>query len=153
VKRIALAVAGAAIVGLSACSNAAAPTAAHSAAPASHGTATPITPVSCRQQYATWQHGEGRGLITALGAVSAAGTVGDTQVLVVALKNARPAVARAARHPMPGCADPRGYWDILLMHVNAAAATGSSPSSVRAAMTGVPKIEHELTAELQQTTR
>ena len=148
-KRIALAVAGAAVVGLSACSHAAAPTAAS----ASHGTATPITPVSCRQQYATWQHGEGKGLMAALDAVSAAGTAGDTQVLTVALKNARPAVARAARHPMPACADPRGYWDVLLMHVNAAAATGSSASSVRAAMTGVPKIEHELTAELKTTAR
>lgn len=148
-KRIALAAAGAAVVGLAACSHAAAPTA--TAAPASHGTATPVTPVSCRQQYDTWQHGDGKGLMAALDAVSTAGTAGDTQVLTVALKNARTAVARAARHPMPSCADPMGYWDVLLMHVNAATARGSTASSVRASMTGVPKIEHELTVELKNT--
>jgi hypothetical protein len=54
---------------------------------------------------------------------------------------------------MPGCADPRGYWYALLMHVNAAAAEGSSASSTRAAMQGVPQVQHQLTAELKQTTR
>ncbi len=37
------------------------------------------------------------------------------------------------------------------MHVNAAVAGGGSASSVRAAMMNVPKIEHELTAELKRT--
>ena len=78
---------------------------------------------------------------------------GDPHALKAALKKARPAVALAARHPMPGCADPRGYWYVLLMHVNAAAAKGSSASSRRAALNGVPHIEHQLTAELKQTTQ
>jgi hypothetical protein len=72
-------------------------------------------------------------------------------VLTVALKKARPAVARAARYPVPACADPRGYWSVLLMHVNAAMASTGSASSVRAAMKDVPKIENELTAEIQAT--
>ena len=147
-KRIFLAAAGVAVAGLTACSNTATPTSAPAAASASHGTVR--TPVSCSQQYHTWQHGQGKGLIAALSAVSSAETAGDAKVLSVTLKQARPAVARAAHHPVPACADPRGYWDVLLMHVNAAAATKHSVSSVRAAMKDVPAIEHQLTAELKQ---
>ena len=146
-KRIILAAAGAAIAGLTACSHTAPPT----AAPASHGSAR--VPVSCSQQYNTWKHGQGQGVIAALDAVSSAETAGDTRVLTATLKKARPAVARAARHPVPACADPRGYWDVLLMHVTAAAATKGSASSMRAAMKDVPEIEHALIAELKHTAR
>jgi hypothetical protein len=145
-KRIALAAAGVAVVGLSACSHTAAP----AAAPAGHGTPSAVrVPVSCSQQYHTWKHGQGKGLIAALHAVSVAGAAGDSQALTVALKKAGPIVARAAHHPIPACADPRGYWDVLLMHVNAAVASKHSPSSVRAAIKAVPKIEHELTVEVK----
>jgi hypothetical protein len=144
-KRIALAAAVAAVAGLAACSGAAAP----AAAPASHR--NPPVPVSCSKQYDSWQHGPGKGLIAALDAVSTADTAGGTHVLTAALQKARPAVARAARHPVPACADPMGYWDVLLMHLSAATAGGSSASSARAAMTGVPKIEHQLAAELRHT--
>jgi hypothetical protein len=147
-KRIALAVVGVAVVGLAACSHPATPTAAHTTAPAR---ASPIVPVSCRQQFDTWRHGQGKGVMAALGAVSSAGTAGDARTLTDALQKARPAIARAARHPIPACANPRGYWDVLLMHVNAAAGGKGSSSSARAAMTGVPKIEHELTTELKST--
>jgi hypothetical protein len=145
-KRIALAAAGVAMVGLAACSHTAAP----AAAPASHGTASAAkAPVSCSQQYHTWKHGQGKGFTAALHAVSVAGAAGDPQALTVALKKAGPIVAKAARHPIPACADPRGYWDVLLMHVNAAVASKHSASSVRAAMQAVPKIEHELTNEVK----
>lgn len=139
-KRIALAAAGAAVVGLTACSHAAGPA-------TSHGTA--VVPVSCGQQYQAWNHGLGKGVIAALQGVSVAGTSRNPEALTVALTNARPAVAQAARHPMPACADPRGYWSVLLMHVNAAVATKGSPSSVQAAMKDLPKIEDELAAELK----
>jgi hypothetical protein len=89
--------------------------------------------------------------MSALNAVSSAATAGDAQVLTAALKQARPAVTRAARHPIPACADPRGYWSVLLMHVNAAVASKGPASSVRAAMQDVPKIEHKLIAEVKQT--
>jgi hypothetical protein len=148
-KRIFLAAVGVAVAGLTACSNTAAPTSAPAGTSTSHGTVR--TPVSCNQQYHTWQHGPGKGLIAALSAVSSAERAGDAQVLTVRLKQARPTVARAAHHPVPACADPRGYWDVLLMHVSAAAATKQSVSSVRAAMKDVPAIEHRLTAELKQT--
>ena len=146
-KRIILAAVGAAVAGLTACSNTAAP-AAPAAASASHGSVR--VPVSCSQQYNTWEQGQGKGLIAALDAVSSAETAGDIQVLTATLNETRPAIARAARHPVPACADPRGYWDVLLMHVTAAAATKGSTSSVQAAMKDVPAIQHRLTAELKQ---
>jgi hypothetical protein len=145
-KCLALAAAGAAVIGLAACS--------HSPAPAGPGTvasAASAAPVNCRQQYSAWANGQGKGLVAALSSVSSAATAGDAHVLTIALKNAKPAVARAAHHPMPTCADPKGYWSVLLMHVNAAAAGKSSASSVRAAMKGVPEIEHKLVAELKRT--
>jgi hypothetical protein len=108
-------------------------------------------PVSCSQQYHTWKHGTGKGLIAALNDVSSAAAASDPHVLTVALKKAKPVVARSADHPIPACADPRGYWEVLLMHVSAAASTKGSAATVRAAMQGVPKIEHQLTAEVKQT--
>jgi hypothetical protein len=144
-KPIILAAAGVAVVGLTACGSAA-PTAAS----ASHQKVVRV-PVSCSQRYSTWAHRQGKGLVAALDAVSSAETAGDTQALTATLKKTRSAVSWAAHHPVPACADPMGYWDVLLMHVTAAAANTGSASSMRAAMKGVPKIEHELTAELKQT--
>ena len=153
-KRIILAAIGAAAAaGLTACGHGAAPAGGPGAAPASHKSARVRVPVSCGQQYHAWKHGHGKGLVTTVTAVSSAATAGDPQVLRAALQKARPAVSRAARHPMPGCADPRGYWNVLLLHVNAAAAKTSSASSIRAAMHGVPQIQHQLTTELKQTTQ
>jgi hypothetical protein len=153
VKRIILAAIGAAAAaGLTACGgNAAAPAGGPGAAPATHKSVVRV-PVSCGEQYHAWTHGKGKGLVAALGTVSSAATAGDAHALTVTLKRARPAVALAARHPMPGCTDPRGYWDVLLMHVNAAA-KGSRASSIRAALQGVPHIQHQLTTELKQTTQ
>ena len=144
-KRIALATAGAAVVALAGCSSHAA---APGAAPASQGTApATVTPVSCSHQYHTWAHGQGKELIAALNAVS---TAGDPQALKAALKKARPTVVKAAHHPIPACADPRGYWPVLLMHVNAAVGGKSSASSLRAAMKDVPEIEHNLAVEVRR---
>ena len=87
----------------------------------------------------------------ALNGVSSAATCGDAQALTAALKQGRPAFARAARHPIPACADPRGYWSVLLMHVNAAVSSKGPASSVRAAIQDVPKIGQRLVAEVNQT--
>jgi hypothetical protein len=139
VKPIVLALAAAAVAGLTACTNSAAPTAAQGNAP---------VPVSCSQKFQAWDQGAGKGLIDTFHAVSVASTAGNLKVLTVSLKKAKPAVARAARNPVPACADPRGYWSVLLMHMNAAVASTGSVPSMRAAMKDVPKIEHELSAEL-----
>jgi hypothetical protein len=76
---------------------------------------------------------------------------GHHQILTTALKKAEPVIARATRYPVPSCADPRGYWTVLLMHVNAAATGKSSASAEQAAVRGVPEVEQELTAELKAT--
>jgi hypothetical protein len=151
VKRIILATAAAAaaVAGLTACGHTGPPTRSPGAASASHGSVR--VPVSCSQQYDAWKHGKGKAVIAALDAVGSAETAPDAHTLMAALKKTRPAVSQAAHHPVPACADPRGYLNVLLMHVNAAAAKGGSASSVRAAMQGVQKIEHQLTAELKNT--
>jgi hypothetical protein len=140
--------AGAALVLLSACSQ----SNSHTSAPAD-GTGMHTAPVSCRQQYRAWQDRQGNEMLATLKAVSTAGTVGNTQGLTVALEKARPVVAWAADHRIPACADPRGYWPVLLMHVNAAAASRGTPLSVRAAMQDVPRLERQLTTEVKPTTR
>lgn len=138
-KRIVLAAVGAAVLGLTACSGGGPSAAAPGNAP---------VPVSCAQKYQTWTHGQGTGLVATLHAVSVASTAGSPRVLTTTLKKARPDVVRAARYPVPACADPRGYWDVLLMHVNAAVGSKGSASSARAALKGVPAIEKKLTSEL-----
>lgn len=142
-KRIALMAAGVAVAGVAACTHAAAP----AAAPAVHGATR--APVSCAHQYRAWETGPGKGIIPAISAVAGARTAGDPGVLTAALKAAKPAVARGARNPVPACADPRGYWDVLMMHVNAAVTSKDSASSTRAALQGVPKIKDQLTAEIK----
>jgi hypothetical protein len=149
-KRLALAAAGAAVIGLAGCSGGAptaAPSSPRAAASAKAGHTT--VAVSCSKQYQTWKNGQGKRIISALHSVSSAETAADGQVLTVALKRAKPVVARAAHHPVPACADPRGYWTVLLMHVTAAVSGTSSASSARAAMKGVPKIERQLITELR----
>ncbi|HET7355113.1 MAG TPA: hypothetical protein VFJ09_00385 [Nocardioidaceae bacterium] len=141
-KLLALAAAGTAVLGLASCSASAAP----DATPAAHR-----TPISCSEQYRTWTHGAGKGVMHALAAVTSATTGSDAHALAAALKKARPKVARAAEQPIPACADPRGYWSVLLMHVNPAVAGDGSSSSVRAALRDVPKIHHQLLSEVRQT--
>ncbi|MGZ6880210.1 MAG: hypothetical protein ACXVGB_09940 [Mycobacteriaceae bacterium] len=149
-KRLAFAaLSAAAALGLTACSHSAAPVVAgHSSQPVVRHTLA-----SCSQQYSTWQQGAGKGLLAALHTVSVAGTAADPHVLSATLKSAEPAVTRAIRHPVPACVDPRGYWSVLLMHLNAAAANPNSTASVRAAMKNVPQIDHALAVEIKHISR
>jgi hypothetical protein len=110
-------------------------------------------PVSCGQRYHAWVSGAGKSLLATFHAVSVAAAAGDSQALTVALDKAKPAVTGATLHPVPACADPRGYWGVLLMHVNAAVSGHPSAPSVRAALKDVPAIEHALTAELTSASR
>jgi hypothetical protein len=156
VKRIRLAAAvgavGIAALAMTACSNFATPSASPSTPAASHGVVAQAAQGGCGQQYRSWAQGQGKGLITALDAVGVASTAGAPQILTAELKKARPAVTKAARYPVPGCADPMGYWGVLMMHMSAAEASSSSVASARAAMKGVPKIQRELTAEVHALT-
>jgi hypothetical protein len=149
VKRSALA-AGAAIAalaGLAACTHAAAGGPDHPGQRPDGLQATAL-PATCGQQYRAWASAGGSGVLASLHAVSVAEAAGNAQALTAALRAARPSVTQAALHPVPACADRKGYWTVLLMHVSAASGGGSA-SSARAALTGVPAIEQELTAELR----
>ena len=151
-KPLALSAAAAgALIALAACSSQSHP----AAAPVHHMTGTHrVALVNCPQKYDTWSQGPAKKLVAVVKTVGSASTAQDTTALKSALKKAGPAVVRATRYPIPACADPKGYWTALLMHVNAAAASegsGSGSASVTAALQGVPKIEHELSAELKNT--
>ena len=170
-RRIVLAAAGAAVAGVAACSHPAAPAsvsgthgtssaqsgsgsaAGGGSAAGSGGSGGSSVPVSCGQRYHAWVGGAGKSLLATFHAVSVAAATGDSQALTVALDNAKPAVTGATLHPVPACADPRGYWGVLLMHVNAAVSGHPSAPSVRAALKDVPAIEHALTAELTSASR
>lgn len=180
-KRIALAVTGAAVAGLIAWGHSAIPAAAPANATASPAalsgpassagpSASPGSPAqaaatggspaaamhsamaaTCKQRYDTWQQGPGKDLVTALNAVNAAETAGNAQALTAALKQTAPVVTEVTRNPLPSCADPKGYWEVLLMHVTAGTRSGASPSTLQATMKGLPTITNELTAELKLT--
>jgi hypothetical protein len=152
-NRLTLAAAAvAAAAGLTACSHPTSTHASTSAHGSGHSTAVAIAPVSCSQQYRAWSQHEGKGVMDALGAVTTAASSRHHQATAV-LKNAAPAVAKAAKHPIPACADPRGYWSVLLMHVDAAVSGKGSASSKLAAMQDVPKIHQQLLAEVKQAVR
>jgi hypothetical protein len=110
--------------------------------------------VNCPKEYAAWKQGPARKLVGAVNAVDSANSAGDIRALEAALRQAGLAVNHAGRYPMPACADPKGFWTALLMHVNAAASTkssGSGTASITLALKGVPTIERELSGELKNT--
>jgi hypothetical protein len=72
---------------------------------------------------------------------------------MVALKRTKPALTKASRNPLPACADPKGYWTVLMMHLNAAAASTGSVATLTAAMKGVPTLIRELNVELKRADR
>jgi hypothetical protein len=160
-KRLALAAAGAALAGLTACTSstpsATLPGSTPPATPAaSASTVTPATnspsavTANCRQQYHAWTQGPGKGIVAALDAIGAAEAAGDTHTLKAVLARTKPVLARASRHPLPACADPMGYWTVLMMHVSAAAASTGSAATLTAAMKGVPTLVGMLNAELKR---
>jgi hypothetical protein len=150
-KRRALAAAAAGTVVLTACSQTAPTSAPHAGTtPTTHAAVL----VNCPQRYDAWQNGPAKRVVAALNAVESASTGDDIAAQTAALKKAAPAVATAARYHIPACADPKGYWDALLMHVNAAASSVNSAAgttSIRPALKGVPHLQHELSAELRRT--
>jgi hypothetical protein len=150
-KPLALAAASAAVVLLAACSQAH-PT---SATPARHATVThSAVLVNCPLKYKAWKQSPAKKLVSALKTFDSAGAVEGSPALTAALKKAGRAVLSAERYPIPACADPKGYWTALLMHVNAAAnnaGSGSESASTSLALKAVPGIERKLTAELKST--
>lgn len=148
--RAVAAVAAAAVVGLAGCTSSGGHGRARAAGPPAGSSHALRVPVGCADQYRGWVRGEGKGVMTALDTVAAAARGSDGRALKHALTQARPAVVRGTAHPIPACADPRGYWDVLLMHVNAAVSGQASGAGLRAALQDVPKIHRQLVIEVKQ---
>jgi hypothetical protein len=149
-KYLAFVAVGAVGVVLTACSQAVTPSAAPAAAPTRSVSVT-YSPgsVNCRQRYVAWKRGPARAVVAALSTIDSANTAKDAPALTAALKRVRPAIVKSASHPIPSCADPKGYWTALLMHVNEAASSAGSASAMLAAMKDVPEIERKLRGELK----
>jgi hypothetical protein len=110
--------------------------------------------VNCPKLYDSWKAGSAKEIIAAVNAVASASLVNEIQVQVAALKKAEPAVGTAGNYPIPACADPKGYWTALLLHVNAAAASvnkSAGTASITVALKSVPLLERELNAEVKRT--
>ena len=132
----------------------------HPAVPVIGRTALPPT---CRQQYETWKHGPAANaakdsLERRLAAVRAAARAQDLPLMLAAFRKLRPAVVAMASYPIPRCADPAGYWALLLARIRAAAdnaGTGTSLGALLLALEplrSLPAIEAKLSAELKRTT-
>lgn len=151
-KRLALAMTGAAVSMLAACTSASTHAASARAAPRSPAPAPTVRTapmVGCVQQYDAWAKGPGKGVLAQLTAV---GSAGNDVAARAALKKAKPAITKAGHYPVPVCADPKGYWTVLLMHLSAAAASTRS-FQLDASLKGVPKISGELATELKHTAK
>jgi hypothetical protein len=119
-----------------------------------HATARATGQIGCPQRYDAWRNGPAKKAITEVDAVATSSTGKGIRAQETALKNVAPAVDVAAKYPMPTCADPKGYWNALLLHVNAAAESVKlthAATSVKLALNGVPQLEHELSTELERT--
>jgi hypothetical protein len=74
-----------------------------------------------------------------------------------ALKNVGVAITEDAADQIPSCADPGGYWNVVLMHMSAAAQAVSPGSKMKRwvaipALSGVAQLEQKLKSELAHTT-
>ena len=114
-------------------------------------------PVSCRQQYETWQHSPAQAQVSKLAptlrTIQAAGKSGDVPGMARATKNLMPAAVALADYPVPHCADPAGLY---LEYINRIYAAGDNARSARglsellkaaAPLKGLKTIESQLTAK------
>ncbi len=159
-KLVTLLAATASAAALAACSHspgtpAAQPSSGTSGSPSSASTlAGTVHRISCPQRYQAWEKGAGSKAMAAVNAVDSAIAAHDVNAEIAALKVAAPAINNVAGHPIPACADPKGYWSVLLLHINAAANSAESTAgttSVTVALKGVPQLKRQLTAELKRT--
>ena len=115
-------------------------------------------PVSCRQQYETWQHGPAQAevgrLAPTLKTVQVAGNSGDVSGMATAMQKLMPAAIVLAGDAVPHCADPAGLYAEYVTRIyaagdNARSAKGLSGLLKAAApLKGLKSIESRLTAEV-----
>lgn len=118
-------------------------------------------PASCSQQFETWKHGPARAvakrLVANLRGVESAGNAEDIPRLTSALSTSGKTARELQTYPMPHCADPKGYYHLMLVRVVAGADNARSADGLgglvlaMGPLRSVAKIEQELSVELQRT--
>jgi hypothetical protein len=120
-----------------------------------------VAPLTCRQQYETWKHGQAKVAIAdlraALSKVQEEGSADDIPLLGKALRGAGKASAALAAIPPPRCSDPAGYYAEMLARIKAAGDNVTSAKGLGGIILAevpfktVPGIERKLDAELNST--
>jgi len=118
-------------------------------------------PVSCRQQYQTWENGPASAadkMQAAVNAVLVAEQSGDASTLRSALNKLVPAALSAAQFPSPRCVDPE---DLYSEYVTTAYVAGDAARTAKgtsgllkaaAPLKGLKTIEAQLAAEVNRAT-
>lgn len=114
-------------------------------------------PQTCPQQFAAWKNGAanapGKRLENESAAVSKSND--DIPVMVSALKAMGADAAVLQGYPMPGCADPKGYWPQYLADIKAAGDNAGSASGfsglllAEAPLKNIKTLQAKLSAELK----
>ena len=117
---------------------------------------------TCKQQYAAWKAGPGKpeaaAIETDARALIAAGKAEDIKSMDTALEKIGADASADEAHPMPACADPKGYWNQYLAAMVAAGDNASATPGLggiltaEAPMKPLNSIEAKLHAELKRTT-
>jgi len=115
----------------------------------------------CLLQYRLWAsgpaHAAGDNLTAALNGLAAASAASDIPTVSVALKRAGTAARALERYPIPGCADPKGYWRAVLLRIETAADSAGASNGqgtltiAQGVMKQMPVLERKLATELQVT--
>ncbi len=127
------------------------------ASSAGRSTEAAARPVSCRQQYETWQHGPAEAelskLAPTLHAVQVAAKAGNVPGIAAAVQGLMPAALVLASDPVPHCADPAGFY---AQYVNRIYTAGSDARTAKglsglltatAPLKGLKTMESRLAAE------
>jgi hypothetical protein len=132
-------------------------------APATTGVGPPASAAApgCLVQYRLWasgpEHAAGDNLTAALNGLAAASAASDVPTIGAALKRAGTAARALEHYPIPGCADPRGYWHAVLRQIETAAASAGASDGQKTLMIAqgvmkqMPVLERRLASELQVT--
>jgi len=111
---------------------------------------------SCHQQFVAWQNGPAKSLgeqiVPALEQVEAAASVDDVPSLTSTLRQAGKLAPQLQAHPMPTCADPKGYWRQILAALTAAGDSASSAHGLTALLAAVTPLEKISLVETQLST-
>jgi len=132
-------------------------------APAAAGVGPPASAAApgCLVQYRLWAsgpaHAAGDNLTAALNGLAAASAGSDIPTIGAALKRAGTAARAVERYPIPGCADPQGYWHAVLRQIETAADSAGASNGqetltiAQGVMKQMPVLERKLATELQVT--